>query len=54
MPPTAEHHQISRENLVFGQPKIIKNSTFWLSESTLKPGIGIGIAENPQYLILRS
>ena len=39
---------------IFGRPKIIKNSTFRLSDPTSGPGIGTSMAENPPYLILSS
>ena len=39
---------------VFGGPKIIKNSTFRVSDPTFEARIGTGMTENPPYLILRS
>ena len=46
--------EILSENRVFGRPKIVYNSTFWLSNLTFETGNGTGMAENPPYLILRS
>ena len=46
--------EIWSENRVFGRPKIVYNSIFWLSNLTFETGNGTGMAENPPYLILRS
>jgi hypothetical protein len=43
-----ETRRNSTKHLVSGQPKIIKNLIFSLSESTFKTSFGTGIAENPQ------